>query len=408
MRLIQTALMTACVVSACAPVVAWGQEAARLTLEGAIATALKDNPSLRAARLGHGVAAAEIEVAGQRPNPDVSYEAARETPHQAVTFSVPVEAGGKRDRRIASARATVATTDAELVLAEADLRASVRQAFFGLAAAEQRVSISLELLAIGERARAAAQARVRAGDAARFELLQSELVLARLDNDVAASRGAVHVAETELNTLLGRDPAAALAVDASLARPVDVEALSALLAPSLRHSADLAVLDRRVDEATARLDVSRALRVPDPTLQASLVFQSPPEFTYGWRAGVSVTVPLFTRYTAPVARDSLAVDHARALRDAGQQASNSQTAAALARVRALADQQARDTTVLQPHSLEVERMAEDAYRAGQIDLPALLQALQMGRDVRIRALDTSLALQAAVADLERAAGVVLP
>lgn len=52
-------------------------------------------------------------------------------------------------------------------------------------------------------------------------------------------------------------------------------------------------------------------------------------------------------------------------------------------------------------------MAQDAYRAGQIDLTALLQTLQTGRDVRLRTLDTTFALQLALADLERAAGAAL-
>jgi cobalt-zinc-cadmium efflux system outer membrane protein len=308
---------------------------------------------------------------------------------------------------MAAAGAVTHTTDAEIALAEADLRASVRQAFFGLVAAQERVSITAELLAIGERARAAADARVRAGEAARLELVQSELERARRENDAAAALGALDVARAELNTLLGRVPTATVRTEATLGEVIDVDAMLARLT-SPHTNIEVAVLDGRVDEAAARLDLTRALGVPDPTVQATLTYRAPPDFTYGWRTGVSVTVPLFSRNTAPVARDRLALEHARALRNAGQQAADGRTSAAAARVRSLAAQQTREATVLMPRSLEVERMAEDAYRAGQIDLTALLQTLQTGRDVRLHALDTTLALQVAVADLERAAGVVLP
>jgi outer membrane protein TolC len=83
-------------------------------------------------------------------------------------------------------------------------------------------------------------------------------------------------------------------------------------------------------------------------------------------------------------------------------------AVARSRVQALVEQRQRETTTLLPRSLEVVRMAEEAYQAGQIDLTALLQVMQTGRDVRLRTLDTSLALQWALADLERATAVVVP
>jgi len=153
------------------------------TLDTAVATALRENPSIRALRLARQVAEADIRVAGQRPNPDVLYEGARETPHHALTLAVPIEAEAKRNRRIAVAGAVAHTTDAETALAEMDLRSSVRQSFFVLAVAQERVSITLELLEIGERARGAAEARVQAGDAARLELVQSDLARARLEND---------------------------------------------------------------------------------------------------------------------------------------------------------------------------------------------------------------------------------
>ena len=49
-----------------------------------------------------------------------------------------------------------------------------------------------------------------------------------------------------------------------------------------------------------------------------------------------------------------------------------------------------------------------AYNAGQIGLPALIQALQLARDTRQRGLDAGLDYQRALADLERAIGAPLP
>ena len=88
---------------------AWAQDSARpLTFE----TALRDNPGLRALRLGRGVVASDVPLARQRPNPDVLYEGTRETPHHALTLSLPIETAGKRGRREDVAEAEAQTTDA--------------------------------------------------------------------------------------------------------------------------------------------------------------------------------------------------------------------------------------------------------------------------------------------------------
>ncbi|HEX5213826.1 MAG TPA: TolC family protein, partial [Vicinamibacterales bacterium] len=109
-----------------------------LTLDAAIERALAANPSLAAVRASRAVADAGLGVASDRPNPEIAYEAERETPRQAISFSLPVELGGKRGRRLDLARATVAATDAEIARAIAQIRNDVRRAYFELAAANQR------------------------------------------------------------------------------------------------------------------------------------------------------------------------------------------------------------------------------------------------------------------------------
>ena len=56
----------------------------------------------------------------------------------------------------------------------------------------------------------------------------------------------------------------------------------------------LLVFDRRIEEQRAKLALAQAQRVPDLTPTATLTHDSQPEFTYGWRAGVAVTLPIIT------------------------------------------------------------------------------------------------------------------
>ncbi len=73
---------------------------APLTFGQALNLATTRNLGLEAARRQRAIREAAIRTARQAPNPSVSFEVTKDTPHQAFTFYLPVELGGKRRRRI--------------------------------------------------------------------------------------------------------------------------------------------------------------------------------------------------------------------------------------------------------------------------------------------------------------------
>src|SRR5262249_22189388 len=83
-----------------------------------------------------------------------------------------------------------------------------------------------------------------------------------------------------------------------------------------------------------------------------------------------------------------------------------QTEAAIASAAARADSARRAFLKYRddilPKSREVEAMAEESYRAGQTDLPALLQQLRTARELRQAALNAALEYQTAVGELQQA------
>lgn len=371
-----------------------------------MARAAEANPGLRATRTARAIDVAGLEVARQRPNPEVSVEAARETPHWAFAGTVPLEIGGKRQRRIDVANATLAATDAEAARVAADLRADVRRAYYVAVAAARRVAGAQELEGIAARARGAAQERFLTGAAPRLEALQADLALAQAQNDVAAAGGAVIAARAELNALLGFAPdAAPLLADPLEAGPLPPATVATVEAIS--GNAELAVLDRRIAEERARLALATAMRRPDPSVTGTLTYDAPGEFVFGWRAAAAVALPIFTtgRPEVRVAEASLA--RAVAEREARAAQISGLVSAALARAVAARQTLDRYQRDILPASLQVEAMAEESYRSGQTGLPAYLQMLQAARDIRQRALDAGLDYQLALADLERAMGTPL-
>ena len=383
-----------------------GQAPSTLSLNDAMARAIEANRTILAARSARAIDVAGIQAAGQRSNPEVSFEVARETPHWAFTGTVPLEVSGKRQRRVDVANATLAVTEAETARIIADVRADVRRAYYQAVGAARRVAIAQELEAIQTRARDAAQDRFQTGAAPRLEALQAGLALSQAQNDVAAARGDLTAARADLNALL------AYPLDASpaLADPLDAGRMptpEAAAQQVLAGNAELQVLDKRIDEERARVALAKVLRRPDPSVTASLTYDAPGEFVFGWRAGAAVALPIFTTGRPEIAVAEATLARTVADKDARVAQITGAVSAALARATAARQTVDRYQNDILPASLQVEQMAEESYRAGQTGLPAYLQTLQAAREIRQRALQAGLEYQLALADLERAMGTAL-
>jgi cobalt-zinc-cadmium efflux system outer membrane protein len=383
------------------------QDGAPLTLDAAIERALAANPAIVAARERHAIGLAGVAVAAERLNPEARVELEREAPTEAYSVAVPLELGGKRAKRIAAGEAAVRTSDAELARTIAETRAGVRRAYYARLIAESRLNLLTELQTLSERARDAAGERFAAGSAPRLELLQAELALAEARNQATAARGQVTAARVELNALL------ALPLDRSapLAGTLDATAVTppeAAVARARQASTELAVLERRLDEQQAKILVARSLRVPDLTPEATLTHGSEPEFDYGWRVAVAVTLPIFTTHRAAVDLEQATLVQLTAERDAALARITGEVTAAAALAAADRELYERYRSEIVPQTTEVERLAEESYRLGETGISALLQALQASRDVRLRSLQAADDLQTALAELERAIGAPLP
>lgn len=380
---------------------------ASLTLQAAIDRALAANPTLAAARLGRAVDLAGLAVARERPNPEASVELERETPRQSFALAVPLELGGKRAKRIAVGDATIRTRDAVLAATTAQVRNDVRRAYYETRIADARMTVLRELRDLAQRTRDTAQTRFDAGDAPRLEVVQAELALATAETDARTADGLLTASRARLNVLLGQP----LSTVSALSTPMDSGGpVISETALTLAHagSAELTVLDRQIEEQRARLALARSLRTPDVIPTATLTRDSQPDFTYGWRAGVAITVPIFASHKAGVLVEETTLDQLVAERQATLARIDGEVTAAVATAEAqrLAYVSYRDRIL--PQAQQVEQLAEDSYRLGQSGIAVLLQALQASRDVRLRSLDAVAQLQTALADLERAIGAPLP
>ncbi len=376
---------------------------APLTLDEAIARAVTENPTLAAARLGRRVGLANVEVARERPNPDFTFETARDTPHETFSTAWAIETGGKRARRVDVANGAVARTDAEIARLTASVVNDVRRAYAALVASRRRAAVDAELRSVAARARDAARDRFESGAAPRLEALQAEIALAQAENEAVTAAALADAARVTLNALINQPPTAPLAPVDEVPAPA-MPAAEDVIARALAHSPELAVADQAIAEAGARVALARALQRPDPIVDLGLTYDAPPEFQYGWKAGFTIALPIATRHRAAVRAEEAAVEQLRAERGATVARIRGAVFAALARASAQRDAYVRYRDDILPKIDEAERMAEDSYRSGQTGLAALLQSIQSAREIRLRAIDSAAEYQAAIADVEQASG----
>jgi len=393
----------AAALAACAVLSAQAQTPANagLKLEDALAIALTNNKTIAAARLRHPVSLAGVDVARERPNPELLYEASRDTPRQAIGATFPVELGGKRSARTSAAEAAVATGDAEVEQTIATVLDDVRRTYISLGGAMRRVAISEELVGLFTRARDAAHTRVEAGDAPRRDEVAAQADFLSAQNELLAARGEVDATRASLNALLGRPPDAPMTLDVP-AEPTPLPALTEALARADQTNADLKLLDRRIDEQNARVNLARAMQKPDAGIGGGVTFDAQPDFDVGWRANFGITIPLFTTHKAGVQLETAELQRLNAEREAVRADITGAVAAALARAAAALSQVTAYNRDILPLTQQDEAFAQDAYQSGQTGIDALILALQHSRDRRQAGLQSLLDYYLALADLERA------
>ncbi len=229
-----------------------------LSLDQAIARALEQEPSLRAARSQIDVARGMREQSSLRPNPTVSLEH-REEPQGAdnqtmVSLEWPLDLF-RRDARVAVADRQVAA--AELAVAERRrlLIAAARARYGEVLAALRDLRIFDDLVAASGRQHDLLRARVDEGATAPLDRDLVAVELRRLESERLLQAGRVEAALIELKRVLGMQPGATLMVRDSLEDVVIRESASALPAPDVTS-----IIEQRADvrESAAQVEIAGA------------------------------------------------------------------------------------------------------------------------------------------------------
>jgi len=400
LKVLQTILFTLIL----GPAIACPQEPPKLTLPSALELAQKQNLDLAAAHRRRAVALAGIQISKQRPNPSLSFEALRDSPHEALLFEQPLELGFKRGRRIEVARQEGVLTEVEIAALARQVRRNTREAFYRALLARAESDRLARVVELAQRLEKIAHERFEAGAAPQLEVIQAGLELSRAQADLQVAQQREKVSLSQLNALLNEPAATRWELAGTLEDVTPLPLLPGLIQRAYQANPELQHLGQEQKIEESRRALLKAERIPNLGLQFGADFNSPPDFRAGPRGQLTMELPLFARNQGQIAQSL-----------ANQQVLEAEAAATeravAARVEAgYYDLTAQQTQVelyrdrLLPATRQVESLAEESYRAGKTSILSVLAAQQNVQEVERNYLESLFARQIMVAGLEETVG----
>lgn len=390
-------------------------EGQRLTLDAALTGALANNPELIVLRR-------QFEVARERPAQErflaaPTFEAQiwqwpintlnpTNTNMYMFMFGQDIPGPGKRRLREAVVQKDVELAEIDIAVRARDVVDRVKRAYAELFLARKAIEIHHASVDLLRQLADVAQAKYTTGRISQQDVLKAVVELSRVHDHLITLDEQAQLAEAQLNTLLDRQPGAAVGPLADPHERVLLPSADTLQQLAVEHQPELTMARLGADRADAQLAVVNREYKPDFFAMGGYMLM--PNDRDAWMAKVGITWP-----TAPWSRGRL---------DAQRAEATAEIAAAKARVRAvenalrLAVQQAyvrvksaeqraallRTTIVPQSEqTLEVSRVA---YQTDRVEFLAIIDNERVRLDAHLDYYRALSDLEQALADLERTVG----
>ena len=382
-----------------------------IDVEEAVARALRDNPTLRAARHERGMAEGQVIAARAVANPTLDLQLLHLQALPAGLTAWSVEAGWEPPQpEIYSARSGVARANLDAVRAEIgerelELAAAVRAAHASLVTLGEQRAILDEAIAVRRRIRALVEKRVAGGASTRLDLGLADLALATLERDRDDLAAREILAARQLADLLGVTRAPAVRGSLGVA-PGALPDLAALEDQALSARPALAAADARCLQREQALRLEHGKRWPWFRFSAAPRYRSNDQTTYpsDFAVGVQLMVPIFDRNDGPIqvaewAREQERERLRKLVADVRRELATALDEIALRRAT-LERFRAEVLPAIERH----EKLLATAVAGGQLDLVAVLQAEDVILRSRRDYAEVRLAYHKAWLALDRAVG----
>ncbi|WP_137679618.1 TolC family protein [Aurantiacibacter suaedae] len=343
------------------------------------------NPRLVGPRAETDAAAALVDQARLRPNPEVSFEAENVAGSgafsglQSIEYTLSVgqrlELGGKRSARVSAAEAQAELASVRATLTTVELGQLVRERYLKASAAAARVELAEDVVSRNEELARIAGVLVEVGREPPLRALRAQAALAE---------ARAHLVEAEAQSLSARTALASL-WSGDEAPPVRAEFPDIVPPASLMSQATESLTYRvaraQTTAAAAEIERQRSLRIPDPTVSAG-VRRFGESGDNAFLVGVSIPLPFRDQNQGNIAAAAAQLRAANA-REIVALADHEQ-AVTSARARYLGAQ-ARVEVLSQsslPQAEEALRLVRIGYRNGRFPLIEVLAAAEARDTIR--------------------------
>jgi cobalt-zinc-cadmium efflux system outer membrane protein len=392
-----------------APPLVLGQQPAlsRVGLDDALQLALHQNPTLRAQQFALESTKAGEVTAGLRPNPTMNFLAEQfglptTTPQYTINIGQPIELGGKRQRRIDSARAATRVAGYQLE----DLRRltilQVKTAFTGALIARELAALAEENLKTLDDTERLQRLRVEKGDLSELELLRIQVQRFTFERDAADARQALLAAKIALRTAAGETN---IAPDFDVVGEIGFKEVpldrTAVRRAALDHRPDLRASEADRERARADHRLARANAWWDITPQIEYQ-RIGPDNTVGF--GVSIPLRLFDRNQGEIARTQREIRRVDAVREAIALQVLAAVDTDLAAAATQRERVVRLRDVYLPKATQTRDTVDYAYRRGGVSLLDFLDAQRSYRETALAYLQALGAYLSAMYQLEADVG----
>jgi len=358
------------------------------------------NRDVRLALQSLRAAQADLQIAGQRPNPTFSTGVGQYSTTVGAgsggpfdkqvdwlaRLDQPIERGNKRDLRVQTASQSLraAGWSAADMLRQQQL--ALANAWIDLWGAQEKSRLQRELTALYRNTYDSAQRRLKAGDIAASDVARIDLDLQRAETDRIAANSELIRARFVMASLLAME-AQAPQLKAVSPWPASEPASATIIPAGDAERPDLQAARAQQAAADSQAKLARSLQTRDISIGLQVDRFAPPT-GFGTTLGAYVSIPLFVnhRYEGEIARAEADRDFAAAARERlEQQARADQQRLLEARLGARLRRERIEREAL-PVAERVATNAELAYRKGAGTVLELIDALRQLRALQLEAL----------------------
>jgi cobalt-zinc-cadmium efflux system outer membrane protein len=383
-----------------------------MTLEKAIAIALRQNPTLKSYMNGVSAAQARLDQAGLYANPEFDLEienfgggSEMDGVETTFGFSQPLLLGGKIAGRKGVAEMDLALAARDLDTVRLDINAMTTIAFNNVIVAQERVELTEELAELARSFDNTVKARVEAGKVSPVEGIRTRAAVARAQVDVAKAKRALEAARVSLATTWGSsEPQFGRAV--GQLRPPAPLPPRPVLDEMLLQTPEMARLTEELQRQEQVIKLEKARGVPDLTLTVG-----PRKFqetgSWAWVGGVSLPLPIFNRNQGARRAAEFELERTQHEVAAMRVALDSRLSRTLERLRALGDEVRSYEQEIVPASTEAFEAMSLGFREGKFGFLEVLDAQRSLSEAALLLLDSQQRYAAAREELDRLVGLPL-